>query len=788
MKRKMNKKSLLSGQQFFILFLIWFGLLQFAFGQGSFDTLLVQKIEIFKQKYPAGIVFLHTDGDIYSPGENLYFKAYIKDYYSSGPGINSKNLQLLLIDSQGRRLINKVFPIENSRSAGKLVLDNSLTEGKYTLIGFTGLMQNGSPENVFSKEIYVKNIILSPVFVKLFVPDTVYQSSGNAKVTVNLIQPNGKPFPGKNFSYTAKINGTPFASGEQKSNKKRNAVVEISLPDYDRSSIISVQVIASHFGVEESNTILIPTQGLPPDIEFFPESGNLIDGLETKVGFTALDHSANPLEIKGRVIDANNKVISVFKCLSNGLGVFKFTPQAETQYKVEIIEPKGVEQTYSLPKVLHAGTNITFNNRTKDSLSFLINSNQKESSQIIHVIAEMDGLIVWNERINLRDSFAFKVPVKDLPGGIIRITLFDENRGVLAKRAVFLDKEGSDIKVETDRNEYIPGEEVNLNISAQNYSGQPVKTDMSIAVIDNNICPDWNKNPDILTWFLLGPAASNSYFPQHIFFNKTEEAYRIIDCLMLTLDEDKFNWEEVFNSRKNMLIEMKKDDFINKVIESFHLRKSEILSEIETDQFFYKYILKNDQLFPEYLFVNKRFMEKSGIKSKKPDKKEILQRKLASGTPILDVIRSIRPFQLMGDIIVFRGANSINSQGGALFVLDGTRLGTSISVLNSINPNEIENIEVFTNPIDIHRFTALNAVGVIEMTSKGGFDETDDDSKQITPYNSTLYWNPYAKILQKSETSVSFNSTKMKTKYRVVIQGVDETGQPVYHISYFQVY
>ena len=88
----MNCKSLLSGQQFIVLILIWFGLLQFANGEESFDTLLVQKIETFKQKYPAEIVFLHTDGDIYSPGENLYFKAYIKDYYSSSPGINSKNL------------------------------------------------------------------------------------------------------------------------------------------------------------------------------------------------------------------------------------------------------------------------------------------------------------------------------------------------------------------------------------------------------------------------------------------------------------------------------------------------------------------------------------------------------------------------------------------------------------------------------------------------------------------------------------------------------------------------
>ena len=784
----MNKKSFFSGQYFFVFILTWFGLLQFANSEESFDTLLVQKIETFKQKYPAEVVFLHTDRDIYSPGEDLYFKAYIKDYYSSSPGINSKNLQLLLIDSRGRGLMNKVFPIENSRSAGKLVLDNYLTEGKYTLIGFTGLMQNGSPENVFSKEIYVKKIILPPVFVKLFVPDTIYQSSEKAKVTVNLLMSNGKPFPGRKFSYTAKINGTPFVSSEEKSNRKGNAVIEITLPDYDKGSIISVQVTARYLDIEESNSILIPTQGLPIDIEFFPESGNLIDGLETKVGFKALDHSGNPLEIKGRIVDANNKVVKDFKCLSNGLGYFKLIPQAENQYKVEIIEPSGIEKTYSLPKVLHAGTNITFNNMTKDSLSFIINSNLNESSKIIHVIAEMDGLIAWYEQFRLSDSITFKVPIKDLPGGILRITLFDENREVLAKRAVFIDRAGSDIRVKSDRNEYIPGEEVNINIRVQNYNGQPVIADMSIAVVDNNLSPDWNNDPDIFTWFIMGSAVRKSCLPQDIFSDITEEVYEIIDCRMLTLNVDKFNWEEVYKSEKDMRIIMGKDEFINKAIESHYLRDSKILTEIETDQFFYKYILKNDRVFPEYLFVNKRFMKENSIKWEKPDQKEIIQRKLMSGIPILDVIRSIKPFQLMGDKIVFHGPSSLLFQDGALIVMDGIKLGTSISLLNSLNPNDIANIKVSTSPTDIHRYTALNAEGIIEITSKRGFDEIKDNGKQLTPYNSTLYWNPYVKILQQGETSVSFKSTKMKTKYSVIVQGVDEAGQPVYHISYFQVY
>ncbi len=70
----MNKKSLLSGQHFFVFILTWFGLLQFAFGEGSFDTLLVQKIETFKQKYPAEVVFLHING------QPVYHISYFQVY------------------------------------------------------------------------------------------------------------------------------------------------------------------------------------------------------------------------------------------------------------------------------------------------------------------------------------------------------------------------------------------------------------------------------------------------------------------------------------------------------------------------------------------------------------------------------------------------------------------------------------------------------------------------------------------------------------------------------------
>ena len=786
----MNYKYLSFKQKIPALILTCFIMLQFTSAEGSFDTLLIKKIEMYKERYPMEVVYLHTDRDIYAPGENLYFKAYIKDYYSTSPGIISQNLQLLLIDPQGKETLNETFQIENSQSAGKLILNKTLTEGKYTLIGHTDLMQNESQKNVFSKKLFIKKINIPYVFVKLSVPDTVFSPLEEAEIIVHLLKPNGKPYGKKSFSYMVKINGTPLVLGNGKSDKDGKSVIKINLPDYRKGSLVSVEVAVELSGIAERNSILIPTQGLPINLEFFPESGALVNGLKTKVGFRALDYLDNPLEIEGQILDTDNKVVGNFKSLSKGLGYFTIIPETKNPLKVKISKPSGFDQPFYLPEVLPMGTNLVLENKTKDFLSFIINSNLKYTSNIIHAVAEMDGLIAWYERFNISDPITFKVPIKDLPGGIIRITLFDKNGQALAQRAVFLDKISTNISFKTERNDYEPRKEINLNIQVQNYDGQPAIADLSVAIIDANLNPDWNNDPDIFTHFILGPSVNKSHLPPGYFINPSEEAYKIIDCLMLILHENKFNWEKVQKIEKNQLKERGNGDFIYKVVESHRFENlDKILAEIESDQFFYQHILKNDQVLSEYLSVNKRLMKKTSIKRKIPDQSELIQRKLASGTSILNVIKSIKPFQLMSNKIVFQGPNSFLFQSGALFVMDGIRLGTDIGVLDNINPYDIENIKIFTNPADMLIYSGLNSTGIIEITTKRGHFKTEDSNiQQLDPYNSTLYWNPYVNTLQTGEMSISFESTYMKTKYSVIIQGIDSTGRPIFNISHFSVY
>ena len=111
-------------------------------------------------------------------------------------------------------------------------------------------------------------------------------------------------------------------------------------------------------------------------------------------------------------------------------------------------------------------------------------------------------------------------------------------------------------------------------------------------------------------------------------------------------------------------------------------------------------------------FVDKLYEKKV---KKVPPYKTMLQ----NGIPVLEVIQTIKPYSLQGSNIVFVGsANSFNAQGGALIVVDGVNRGTDASVINGLNPYDVDRINVSTNPQDIQRYTGLNSVGIIEITLK----------------------------------------------------------------------
>src|SRR5690606_27880354 len=86
------------------------------------------------------------------------------------------------------------------------------------------------------------------------------------------------------------------------------------------SKLATLELITSN-GKSISKTMVLDEQSV--DLQFFPESGELVHGLASKVGFKVLDAFGHGNIIEGDIIDQNNNIITSFKSNSLGMGSFE---------------------------------------------------------------------------------------------------------------------------------------------------------------------------------------------------------------------------------------------------------------------------------------------------------------------------------------------------------------------------------------------------------------------------------------------------------------------------------
>jgi hypothetical protein len=100
-------------------------------------------------------LYLHIDRDLYSPGEDVWFKSYLVSGINHRLIPGYKNIYVQLIAENGSVTDQKILLSENGTAQGDFHLRNSLPEGKYTLKAYTKYQQNFDEESYFYKKIVV---------------------------------------------------------------------------------------------------------------------------------------------------------------------------------------------------------------------------------------------------------------------------------------------------------------------------------------------------------------------------------------------------------------------------------------------------------------------------------------------------------------------------------------------------------------------------------------------------------------------------------------------------------
>ena len=101
------------------------------------DTILYEKL------------YLHIDREIYSPGDDIWFKSYLVSGINNQLISGFKNIYIQLIAEDGRIINQRLMLSVNGISNNDFHIPDTLSKGQYTIRGFTKYLQNFGEESLF---------------------------------------------------------------------------------------------------------------------------------------------------------------------------------------------------------------------------------------------------------------------------------------------------------------------------------------------------------------------------------------------------------------------------------------------------------------------------------------------------------------------------------------------------------------------------------------------------------------------------------------------------------------
>jgi len=103
-------------------------------------------------------LYLHTDREVYFPGDSIWFKAYYLDGQSQWFFQGRLSLYVDLLDEQGQAIISQVLLLEYGQSAGRIEIPDSINSGNFVLRAFTDYQRNLGEDMFFHKVLRVTSI------------------------------------------------------------------------------------------------------------------------------------------------------------------------------------------------------------------------------------------------------------------------------------------------------------------------------------------------------------------------------------------------------------------------------------------------------------------------------------------------------------------------------------------------------------------------------------------------------------------------------------------------------
>ncbi len=289
------------------------------------------------------------------------------------------------------------------------------------------------------------------------------------------------------------------------------------------------------------------------DIQFFPEGGNLVNDIESRVAFRMTDKNGKGVNnFSGILVDNNSDTILHFKPLHAGIGTFLFTPLPAHHYTAYIKNSSGEQVTGIIPEVMPGGYVMRLNKTEPGKISIVVQSSQSGSAADpnVYLIAQTKGDIKSAQAKPLQSGrVQFDIDENLLGEGISQFTVFNNQQQPVCERLYFKrPKDQLYLQAKTNEANYATRKKVTLHVSSHNKNSLPADLSVAVFRIDNLQAEEQN---NIYSYLWLSSDLKGTVdFPSYYFQNNNDTINTALDNLMLTHGWRRFKWMDIQQNKK----------------------------------------------------------------------------------------------------------------------------------------------------------------------------------------------------------------------------------------------
>ncbi|MBX9680461.1 MAG: zf-HC2 domain-containing protein [Gemmataceae bacterium] len=490
---------------------------------------------------PEYMTHLATDRPMYRPGETVRFRSLTLDRFTLKPTAEDLKVTFVIAAPNGQELFKQESGLKPASqdehaamggrggppmvpelqpagkniegpdskpvvgiASGQFMLPPEVPGGQYVLH-----IKEASDRFPAEKRPFLVNVWQTPRFNKeLDFSRSSFGPGEKVGAQLKIARVEGGALPAQlQVQAKANVDGKEVYSGLLPVSAEGRVEVSFALPKADQmergSGSLSLKIL-DPAGVE---TIVRPIPILLKKlfVDFFPEGGELVQGVPNRVYFSAKTAIGKPADLLAKLVDDQGKsVVEKIETLTDakepginqGMGRFEFTPEKGRIYELKIESPAKTEGKHRLPEAKAEGVAM----RIPDAVvgeSFEVEIRNVGKQRNLLVGAYCRGRLLDHVQATVEDGKTEKVTLRTTPNitGVYRVTVFERTteNGVakftpLSERLTC--RKGTEkihFAIEADKQTYLPGQTAKITIHAKSAKKEAVPAIALVSVVDLSV-------------------------------------------------------------------------------------------------------------------------------------------------------------------------------------------------------------------------------------------------------------------------------------------------------------